>query len=76
MPELSLTRSRWRDRHLCADRERGRLGAQIAAAEGEKLVAYQDVGGVWTICHGHTGPECAGASARVMRGVELGTGSI
>jgi len=52
------------------------VGAQIAAAEGEKLVAYQDVGGVWTICHEHTGPECAGASARVMRGVELGTGSI
>jgi len=30
---------------------------QTATAEGERLVAYQDVGGIWTICRGHTGPE-------------------
>lgn len=27
------------------------------AEEGEKLVAYQDGGGVWTIGDGHTGPD-------------------
>lgn len=25
--------------------------------EGQRLTAYQDVVGVWTVCYGHTGPE-------------------
>lgn len=28
--------------------------ALVMASEGERLVAYQDVVGVWTICFGHT----------------------
>jgi lysozyme len=31
--------------------------ALIAVFEGEKLSAYQDSGGVWTIGLGHTGPD-------------------
>lgn len=36
--------------------------AQIAAAlirsfEGVRLTSYKDSGGVWTIAHGHTGPD-------------------
>jgi lysozyme len=31
--------------------------ALIAVFEGERLTAYQDSGGVWTIGMGHTGPD-------------------
>lgn len=33
------------------------LVSDVKQAEGCRLVAYQDTGGVWTIGYGHTGPE-------------------
>lgn len=32
----------------------------IAVFEGERLTAYQDTGGIWTIGIGHTGPDVVG----------------
>ena len=29
----------------------------VATFEGLRLQPYQDVGGVWTVCYGHTGPD-------------------
>lgn len=29
--------------------------AAVARWEGEKFMPYQDIGGVWTVCKGHTG---------------------
>lgn len=31
--------------------------ALVRPSEGLRHYAYQDVGGVWTVCYGHTGPD-------------------
>lgn len=33
------------------------LAASIGISEGRKYLAYQDTGGVWTVCDGITGPD-------------------
>ena len=46
---------------ILADSVTKKAYALIAVFEGERLNAYQDSGGVWTIGMGHTGPDvCRG----------------